>query len=445
VTKKSKKKQQPSISKPSPFPRWILAFLAILILTLLGFFVIRFYQDSEKRKVLSSLSQLNFNGTESQVATKIKTLEEDVTKNPKSAAAWGRLAMNLDVHDFTNESFPIYKQAATLDPSDFRWPYFISMLLAKKGDQQAIEWFERADKIKPDYVPMLVNYGNALFQFNKNDLAAEKYKQALNYDPKCVQALFGLARVEFAQNKLDDSYQNLKQVLQINPSYNEASNLLVIVCKRLKRADCATTNPITASQKTEMSDPVYMELANEGESSTWYRYRGSEYFKKGIYDKAIVEFEKALQLRQDAQTHEDLGQALSKSGRFTEAAEQYRAALNTHPTPDNYFQLGLVFAKTAQYDQAEHNLKKAIELKSNFAEAYFNLAVVYAKSRRLQETIDTLKQAILYKPDYVEAHFYLAQAYLAAGDKDNANQEYQIVSKLDPNTAQRLQSLMQQK
>ena len=99
----------------------------------------------------------------------------------------------------------------------------------------------------------------------------------------------------------------------------------------------------------------------------------------------------------------------------------------------------------AQYDQAEENLKKSIQLKPDFAEAYLNLAVVYAKSHRLSEAVNNLKQAIYYKPDYVEAHFYLGQAYIAAGDNNGANQEYQILSKLDRNAAQRFQALMQQK
>ncbi|MCI0442311.1 tetratricopeptide repeat protein [bacterium] len=450
MSKKSKKKQpqpkQQAVLKLSrSSPRWMFALIIIAVMAIAGFFLFRFYQDSQDRKLLSSLSQMNLTGIEPQVVTKIQNLQEAVRKNPGSAAAWGKLAINLDVHDFENEAIPIYKKAAILDSSDFRWPYFISILLAKIGDQESLDWFERAHKIKPDYVPMLVNYGNTLFQFNKNDQAAEKYKQALTYDPKCAQALFGLARIEFAKGNMENSFQNLKQALQFNSSYGEASNLLLTVCKRLKRADCNVSAANSTSQKTELNDPVYAELTAEGESSLWYRFRGSEYFKKGIYDKAIVEFERALKLRQDAQLHEDLAQALSASGRFQEAAEHYREALKTHSIAENYFHLALVFAKMGQYDDAEENLKKAIQQKPDFAEAYFNLAVLYAKSHRLQDAVDNLKQAIHYKPDYVEAHFYLGQAYIAAGDNNGANQEYQILSKLDSATAQRLHSLMQQK
>jgi tetratricopeptide (TPR) repeat protein len=453
VSKKSKKKEpQPQqqeqlqiSTSPKPFPRWIFAVIIVVIVASVGFFVFRFFENSEKLKALSSLSQLNLNGSEPQVVTKIKNAEEDVKKNPGSDDAWGTLAMNLDVHDFSDAAIPIYKEAVSLDPSDFRWPYFISVLLAKKGDVQSLDWFERARKIKPDYVPMLVNYGNALFQFTRSDQAAAQYNQALSYDPKCAQAFFGLARIEFAQGKLADSAKNLKQALQINPVYSEASNLLMAVCSRLKSSDCVVTMVINSPYKTELNDPVYAELTAEGESSVWYRSRGREYFRKRIYDKSIVEFEKALQLRADAQTHEDLAQALSSSGKFQESAEHYRAALSTHPVANNYFQLGIVLAKATQYDQAEENLKKAIQLKPDFAEAYLNLAVVCAKSHRLPEAMDNLKHAIYYKPNYVEAHFYLGQSYLATGDKNAAEQEYQILSKLDRNAAQRFQALMQQK
>jgi tetratricopeptide (TPR) repeat protein len=447
VTKKSKKKQQqqPITTTRKSSPRWVFAAIIIASFGIVALFAFRFYQDSDKRKMLSSLSQLNLKGTEPQVVTKIKKLQEDVKKHPRSAAAWGRLAMNLDVHDFQNEAVPIYKEAMALDPSDFRWPYFIAVLLAKNGDAQSLDWFERTRKIKPDYVPMLVNYGNALFQFNKNDQAANQYNQAANYDPKCAQAYFGLGRIQFAQGNMKDSAKNLKQALQINPTYSEASNLLATVCNRLKSADCAVSLVINSPYKTELIDPVYTELAAEGESSLWYRSRGSQYFRKRIYDKAIVEFEKALQLREDAQTHEDLAQALSSSERYTEAAEHYLAAINSHPIPNNYFQLGLVFAKSAQYEQSEINFKKAIQLKPDFAEAYLNLAVVYAKSRRMSEVVDNLKQAIYYKPNYVEAHFYLGQTYLAAGDINGANQEYEILTKLDRSAAERFKSLMQQK
>jgi protein O-GlcNAc transferase len=351
----------------------------------------------------------------------------------------------LEAHDFEKESIPIFKQAATLDASDFRWPYFISILLAKSGDQESLQWFERARKIKPDYAPMFVNYGNTLFQFNKNDQAAEKYKQALIYDPKCPQAFFGLARIDFAQDDLENSYKNLKQALQLNPSYSEAQNLLITVCKRLKRTGCNVSMAKSTSQKTELNDPVYAELANEGVSSLWYRYRGSEYLKKGMYDNAVTEFQTALQLRPDAQSQEDLAEALRSSGRFEEAEQHYRAALKLHPTANNYFQSAVSFAKLGQYNDAEQNFKKAIQLKPDFAEAYFNLAVLYAKSKRIQEAAQNLAQAIHYKPDYVEAHFYLAQIFLAVGDRNGANLEYQILSKLDPNTAQRLQVLMGQK
>ena len=419
----------------------------VVILAIAGFVGLRFFQDAKKQAVLASLSDLDLSGIEPQVVNKIQKLRQDVKNNPRSAAAWGKLAMNLDAHDFKKESIPVYKEAAVLDSSDFRWPYFTAIVFAGMGEQEALEWFERAQKIKPDYVPMLVNYGEVLFQFGKNDQAAQQYRQTLAYDPKCAQAFFGLARIFFAQGDMENSRKNLQKALESNPSYGEAYNLLVSVCRRMKDSECvahASEMAARITEKMELPNPVYAELVAEGESSLWYRFRGSNYFKKGLYDAAIAEFQTALRLRPDAESHEDLAQALSSNGKFSEAAEHYRAAIAVHPTANNYFGLALALAKMAQYSEAEKMFRKALERKPDFAEAYFNLAVLYAKSGRLQETVENLKQAIRINPDSTEAHYHLGQAYLAAKNLEAATQEYKILSSLDAETAKRLLMLMEE-
>lgn len=450
MTRKNKQKRkeinQPVSRRATSSVRWGIALAIVAILAFAGIVGLRFFQDAQRQAALASLSDLNLSAIEPQVVSKIQKLREDVKNNPRSAAAWGKLAMNLDAHDFKKGSIPVYKEAAALDSSDFRWPYFTSIVFAKMGEQEALEWFERARKIKPDYVPMLVNYGDALFQFGKNDRAAQQYRQALDKDPKCPQALFGLARIFFAQGDMENSRKNLQKALESNPSYGEAYNLLVSVCRRMKDSECvahASEMAARITEKTQLPDPVYAELVAEGESSIWYRFRGSNYFKKGLYDAAIAEFQTALHLRPDAQSHEDLAQALSSNGKFSEAAEHYRAAIAVHPTANNYFGLALALAKMGQYAEAEKLFRKAIELKRDFAEAYFNLAVLNAKAGRLQETLENLKQAVRINPDYIEAHYHLGQAYLAAKNLEAATQEYKILTNLDPNTAKRLQMLMQ--
>jgi tetratricopeptide (TPR) repeat protein len=441
VTKKSNTKPEPQSRTVDPKRVAVALMIVVLIVAFLWKWCD--FIDSENQALIAPVSKLNFTGIEPQVTTKIKTLLEKVKKDPDTATSWGELAMNLDAHDFRSESIPIYKKAAKSDPADFRWPYFCAIALSEMGNAEALEWFESAKKMNPTSAPMLVKYGDALVQFQKKDEAIQKYEQALQHDPQNAHALYGLARVAFAKEDLDTTRKNLQRVLEVNPNFGEAYSLMVSVCRQQKDLECVSKNSKIAArftEKTGMADPVYSELVTEGVSSIWYSFRGTQYFRNGDYDSAINEFKKALELRPNAQSYEDLGNVLNAAGRYSEAAAHYRSALKTHPSADNYFNLGVVLARTAKYSEAIESFQQAIAKKPDFAEAYFNLAVVYAKGHRLQDVIENLQQAIRINPEYSEAHFYLGQTYVATKNRDAAIQELEILRKLNPEMAKQLQA-----
>jgi Tfp pilus assembly protein PilF len=72
------------------------------------------------------------------------------------------------------------------------------------------------------------------------------------------------------------------------------------------------------------------------------------------------------------------------------------------------------------------------------------LAGVYLTQGHLEEVITNLKSAIKLGANYAEAHFGLGMAYSAIGDKQAALKEYRIIKKLDPRLAQQLLSNIKQ-
>jgi Tfp pilus assembly protein PilF len=172
----------------------------IIVLAVAGFASRRFlFHDKQKEALLASISQLDLKNSEPQVVDKIKNVRQEVIHHPNSAEAWGKLAMNLDAHDFKKESVPIYMEASKLDSSDVRWPYLGAMVLSQIGIPETLEWFERGQKVKPDYPPLLVNYGDALLRFDQADAALTKYQQALEHDPANSHALTAIAQMEFSK------------------------------------------------------------------------------------------------------------------------------------------------------------------------------------------------------------------------------------------------------
>ncbi|MCI0417075.1 tetratricopeptide repeat protein [bacterium] len=421
----------------------------IIVLALAGFASRRFlFRDKQKEALLISISQLDLSKSEPQVADKITKNRQEVSDHLNSAEAWGKLAMNLDAHDFKKESIPVYKKASALDSSDVRWLYLGAMVLSQMGIAECLDWFDRAQKVKPDYAPLLVNYGDALLRFDKPDAALIKYRQALEQDSANSHALVGAAQIEFSKGDAQKARIYLEKAIQANPKHREAYSLMSTVCKQLKDPDCHDqTSPAVTElpEKTPMLDPIYAALNAEGESSLWHRFRGSEYMKKGLFDLAIQEFQEAMRIRPDTQTKEDLAKVFNSAGRFHEAKREYQSIIDTHPTPNNYFGLGLANARTGSYAEAENSFRKAIKLKPAFAEAHFNLAVVFAKTGLLKETIESLNDAIRVNPNYSEAHYHLGLAYIAANNENGVRQQYVALEKLDQKLAARLKNQMEQK
>ena len=56
-----------------------------------------------------------------------------------------------------------------------------------------------------------------------------------------------------------------------------------------------------------------------------------------------------------------------------------------------------------EYDEALRNLDRAIELRSDFAEAWYNKGIVLSVICRHEEEIEVYNKAIELRPDYAEA------------------------------------------
>ena len=81
---------------------------------------------------------------EPRVREKILSALDDVEQAPRSARAWGRLAMILDVHDLKRDVLTCYERATELDPDDFRWPYFAAILAHRARSDDVVYWLERS-------------------------------------------------------------------------------------------------------------------------------------------------------------------------------------------------------------------------------------------------------------------------------------------------------------
>ena len=164
---------------------------------------------------------------------------------------------------------------------------------------------------------------------------------------------------------------------------------------------------------------------------------GMEYYEQGELEKAIAEFEIAIELDpEDAEAHRNLGTAYGEQNKWEEATVAYEKAIELAPDfGEAYGDLAAAYFNLGKPAEAVTAGEKGIELNPEYAMSYNNLAVVYGSQGNLDQAINLLTQAIEVDPDCADAHYNLGYAYEGLGQPQDAVAEYQEAIRADPDYA----------
>lgn len=126
-------------------------------------------------------------------------------------------------------------------------------------------------------------------------------------------------------------------------------------------------NPGTGGEKLATDDAVA------------YNNRGVVYYGKGDYDRAMSDFNKAIELKPDlAAAYNNRGVVYRDKGDYDRAMRDYTKAIELKPDDaEAYNNRGVVYFRKGDYDRAMSEYDKAIELKPDLAAAYYNRGVTW--------------------------------------------------------------------
>lgn len=172
---------------------------------------------------------------------------------------------------------------------------------------------------------------------------------------------------------------------------------------------------------------------------------GHKFFASGDYDKATVEYRRALKYDpKNIKTINVLGVTYIMLGRQNDARKLFRKSLDIKENADAFFKLGLINFELDMMDSAQMYFTSAIELDSTNPEIYYYAGMSYACDEKRQLAIKNLEASLQYHPapKYINnTHYNLGLLYLEIGDIDEAKRhllqaglEYKDVSKLLKNT-----------
>jgi len=132
-----------------------------------------------------------------------------------------------------------------------------------------------------------------------------------------------------------------------------------------------------------------------GGAAVCYNNRGTAYGKRGQFDKAIEDLNKAIVLYPDySDAYSNRGIIYSKVGLLDSAIESFNQAVALKPNAaDGYSNRGVAYAMTGQYDKALEDYNRAIASNQNYAIAYYNRGKLFLNTGKKELALTDFQKA----------------------------------------------------
>jgi len=364
---------------------------------------------------------------------------------------------------------------------------------AQSQDAKATEHLEIAVRLKPDSAEARTNLAANLARMGKLVPAGEQFRKALELEPKDYDANHNLGEFYAQSGKIADATPYLEEAQRINPSsygngYDLATAYLLtgkldpasqLVESLLQQKNTAELHNLLG--QIEEKQGKFVASVNDFETAAhmdpsednlfqW----GSELLLHRTYEPAIDVFQRGAQLYPASPRLKiGLGMAFYSRGKYDDAVKALLAAADLDPSdprcyyflsraydsspnqaeeviqrfrrfselhPDSgrasyYYAMSLWKGKRAEdpslnLQQVKSLLQKSISLDPKLVEAHVQLGNLYSDQRDYTQSIAEYVHALDLDANLPDAHYRLGQDYVHMGQKDRAQQEFDVYQRL---------------
>lgn len=287
--------------------------------------------------------------------------------------------------------------------------------------QEAVESYDKAIGIRPDFAEAYSNRGAALKALGQLDGALDSFNKAIQLKPDYAEAYSNQGNVLQALGQFNDAVTSYESAIQLKPDYAEAYYNRGNVLHELGRSDEAVVSHEEAIRLNPNFAEAYLNL-------------GVAMHGLGRPSEALEKYNKAIVLKPNyAEVYSNRGFALQELGELNEALADYCSAVQLKPDyAEAYYNRGNVLEMLGQLDEAVASHEKAIQLKPDYAQAYNNRGNVLRELELLNKALESYNKAVQLKPDYAEAHSNRGIALQALGQLSEAFESYNKAIQFKP-------------
>ncbi|HEX3683982.1 MAG TPA: tetratricopeptide repeat protein [Bryobacteraceae bacterium] len=380
--------------------------------------------------------------------------------------------------DYVNKAIDNYRLAMKDDPTATFLVEDIADLYRAAGRiREAVEEAQNALKANPDDLNsrrvLARIYTQEIGDAQANHIdegmvrrAIEQYKIVTEKDPKDVDSLVWLGRLERIAENSVDAEAAFKKVLAMDPNNEDAITGLASVYS--DRGDARTASGLLENlTKKNPSARAYSILASDYESMHEYSLAADAYKKAieldparvelkaalaqdegaaGRYDDALKTYQEMAEANpQDAQPYLGMAQIYREQKNFAMAHQMTDKAKELDPDDVDirYSEVGLLEAEGKNAEAIE-KLKELLEVTAHRgtgdadrnarAKMLEQLGLLYREAQDYDSAIDTFRQLAELNPDLASrAQAQIVDTYRLAKDYTKAQQESDAAAKKFPN------------
>jgi protein O-mannosyl-transferase len=298
---------------------------------------------------------------------------------------------------------------------------------AKLGNySRAIEDYDRAIEINPQYSEAYNNRGVAYGKLGNYRRAIEDYDRAIEIDPECVLSYVyrGAAYLELANP--GQALSDYDRAIAIDPENPDGYSNRGAAYDKL------------GNYRQAISD--YDRAIELNHEYAWaYNGRGASYAKLGNRSQAISDYDKAIEIKPEyAEARYNRGVLYQGLGNHRQAIEDYNRAIEIKPDyVEAYANRGAACGVLGNNTQAISDYDRAIEIDPRYAKAYYNRGVAYGELGNQNQAISDYDRAIQINHEYAEAYNNRGVAYAKLGNHEQAIEDLKTAARLNNDDAKK--------
>ncbi len=346
--------------------------------------------------------------------------------------------------------------------------------------QEAIDCYNKALEINPNFASAWSNKGSILGKQGRYEEELKCYDRAIEIDPKYVSAWYNKGNLLGRQGRFEESLKCLDRAIEIDPNFaptwhgkgvilgkqgrfEEASKCFNCAIEINQRdalvwyGKALSEDGLGRRQDAIFSYKKFIELASvqdkekvedaqqrikELEALEWIKAlewinKGVSLYNLGKHQEAMVYFDRSIEINpRDANAWNNKGAVLLNQGSFEEALKCYDHAIEINPRDANAWNnKGAVLLNQGRYEESLKCLDRAIEINPNHANAWYNKGVVLGNQGSFEEALKCYDRAIEIDPNLASVWYNKGNLLGRQGRFEEALKCYDRAIEVNPNFA----------